>query len=156
MVLAEKPGAGTLWRSKTAVGDLWEQRSREELRSFSRCTGMLTTALQNRIEAKLFISGSLLEFSVLKLSACEIFPWCTNCPLVLLFWSSTCFAQYSLTDCTKSHKIRCMVPDNDLPNLIYMKTISIWLLLWRSKAESNLFVNTCIHPLYFSLMASYQ
>lgn len=46
----------------------------------------------------------------------------------------------------KSHKIRCVVPDNDLPNLIYMKTISIWLLLWQSKAESNLFVNTCIHP----------
>lgn len=43
---------------------LGAERWREELRSFSRCTGTLTTALQNRIRGKLFTSGSLSGFSV--------------------------------------------------------------------------------------------
>lgn len=54
-------------------------------------------------------------------------------------------------------KIRCMMPDRDLPNPISMKTISIWLLPWWSKVESNLlFMNTRIHLLYLPLMARYQ
>lgn len=152
----ENPGDRILWRSKPAAGDVWEQWSVGR-RSFSRCTGTITIALRNRIKWKLFVSGSLSGFSVAETFCLWSISLVCKLPSCAALLSFHMLRPVQSDRLQQSSKIRCVMPDNDLPNLIYMKTISIWLLLWRSKAESNLlFMNTCIHLLYLSLMAGNQ
>lgn len=136
---------------------LGAEEYRGELRSFSRCTGTLTIALQNHIKGKLYFWLSVRVFRSWDFLLVKYF---LGAQIALLYCSSELSHASPSTiwqTPQKSSKIRYVMPDSDLPNLICMKTMSILLLLWQSKAESNLkFMNTRIQLLYLSLMARYQ
>lgn len=93
---------------------LGAEECRDKKKSFSRCTGTLTIALQNRIKGTLFISGSPSEFSV---AVNFLFAkYFLGMRIALLCCSSELSqASSSMVWQTlwKSSKIRCIMPDND-------------------------------------------